>query len=174
MKLLIAHFPDAAKLIMDKCVKPAEHLSPSDRDYTITYDFQLLDPGPDDPAFVQGKRYFGPEVMVQNNQADLLLHPLTQVLLEKKWSSLGKIGFYLSFYTFLAFTILYTVLLIHDRKNDIFSPDFQTTASSMYRRSSFRNSSISFVILIFAAAQVVKEILQIFFQRKMYFSQVRR
>ena len=50
---------------MDKCVKPSEHMSPSDYDYTITYDFQLLDPGPDDPAFVQGKRYFGPEVMVQ-------------------------------------------------------------------------------------------------------------
>ncbi|XP_031549445.1 serine/threonine-protein phosphatase 6 regulatory ankyrin repeat subunit B-like isoform X2 [Actinia tenebrosa] len=173
MKLLIAHFPDAAKLIMDKCVQPAENMSPSHFDYTITYDFQLLDPGPDDPAFIRGKRYFGPEIMVQNNQENLLLHPLTQKLLEKKWSALGKTVYFLSFYTFLAFTILYTVFLVEERRYASFRPLAATNtsqASSIFRKSSL-GGSVPFVILVFAVAQMAKEFLQIFLQRKMYFTQ---
>lgn len=176
MKLLIAHFPDAAKLIMDKCVQPAEHMSPSHLDYSITYDFQLLDPGPDDPASIHGKRYFGPETMVQNNRENLLLHPLTQVLLDKKWSSLGRTVFYLSFLTFLAFTILYTLFLVDERRVASFRPLSATNtsqASSLFRQSRL-GGSVPFVIMIFAVLQMVKEILQIFLQRKMYFTQVRR
>lgn len=176
MKLLIANFPDAAKLIMDKCVQPAEHMSPSHLDYTITYDFQLLDPGPDDPASLKGKRYFGPQVMVENNRENLLLHPLTQVLLDKKWSSLGRIVFSLSFLTFLAFTVLYTIFLVEERRLASFRPLSATNtsqASSIFRQGRL-SASVPFVILVFAVIQMAKEVLQMFLQRKIYFTQVRR
>jgi hypothetical protein len=175
MVLLIAHFPDAAKMIMDKCVQPAEHMNASDPDYTITYDFHLLDPGPDDLAFIRGKRYFGPQTMVKNNRASLLLHPLTQVLLDRKWSSLGKAIYYLSFCTFLAFTITYTVFLVDERNSATFRTRSATNtskASSLFKGGSL-NTGLPFIIMVFAVAQMVKEIFQIILQRRVYFTQVR-
>ena len=115
MKLLIEYFPESAELLMDRCVKRSEMTGSNDPNFSVTYDFHLLDPGPDDKAFVLGRRFFGPSTMVKHQRKKLLLHPLTQVLLNQKWSTFGRIIYYFNFLSYLVFVGLYSAFIIIER-----------------------------------------------------------
>ncbi|WAQ95707.1 TRPA1-like protein [Mya arenaria] len=61
MQLLIDNFAevnacDKIKVVMDNCVQESEHRK-DDPDYSLTYDYKYIDPGPDDPC-CKNRRYF--------------------------------------------------------------------------------------------------------------------
>lgn len=117
MKILIEHSPEAAEVVMDHCVQRSRHIrNVTDPEYSVKYDFSLLDPGPEDPAFVRGKRFFGPTTMVKYGRKKLLRHPLTVKLLSHKWSVFGRVLYYLNFLSYLVFILLYSIFIIKERQ----------------------------------------------------------
>ena len=165
MKLLIAHFPESAELLMDRCVTRSEMKNPNDPEFTITYDFHLLDPGPDDPAFINGRRFFGPSTMVKHKRKELLLHPLTQVLLNLKWSTLGRFVHYFNFLWYLVFVALYSAFIISVRLEFVPGRDTPTGKSQTYQRK-----GLSYTVFTFTVVHLSKEMLQISIERCKYFT----
>lgn len=198
MKLLIEHFPESAELLMDRCVKRSEKIAYDDPNFSVTYDFHLLDPGPDDPAFVNGKRFFGPSTMVKHEQKTLLLHPLTQVLLNQKWSTFGRFIYYFNFLTYLIFVGLYSAFIIIERQKLNFTNTYEVQGldcydepvydendeeivgydqvcypvSEFYEGQTQFSKGFSYIVFIFAIVHLVKEIIQIIIQRFRYFTEI--
>lgn len=177
MKILIEYFPEAASLVMDNCIKRSSHIQ-TDPNYTIQYDFHLLDPGPDDEASLSGNRFFGPKTMVKYHRESLLLHPLTQKLLDLKWASFGRFLYYFNLSTYLVFLITYTVFIITERNNQDFNPlerEPNGTAirrkvvADIFTRATAFNGVVLFLALVFALAHILKELFQLFVQRTNYF-----
>jgi len=176
MKILIEHFPEAASLAMDHCIKRSSHIQ-TDPSYTEYYDFHLLDPGPDDEANLQGNRFFGPTTMVKYNREGLLLHPLTQKLLDVKWASFGRYIYYFNLLTYLVFLVTYTVFVITEREVQDFNPLKEQTngtqravkVTDIFTRPTAFNGGVLFIALIFAGAHIAKEIFQLLVQRMRYF-----
>ena len=108
MKLLIKHFPESAKVLMDHCIDGTEMESSDDPNLTITFNLRFLDPSPTDCTRLGGSRFFGPSTMVKHERRELLFHPLTQVLLNKKWSSFGRLVFYFNFLCYFSFVSIIT------------------------------------------------------------------
>ncbi len=167
MKLLIKHFPESAELLMDRCVKRSEMTNPNDPQFTITYDFHLLDPGPDDPAFLLGQRFFGPSTMVKYKRKELLLHPLTQVLLNLKWSTFGRFVHYFNFLWYLVFVSLYSAFIISVSKAFVSGRYMPSSESQTYPRK-----GLTYVVFIFTVFHLSKEILQISIERFKYFTKI--
>ena len=111
-EVLIQHFPEAAKIVMDRSVQPSTSVNMNDPDYSVRYDFHLLDPGPDDPSSVKGRRFFAPTAMVKHGREQLLQHPLTTKLLEEKWLTFGRIPYYVNFFTYILFVVAYSGFII--------------------------------------------------------------
>ena len=195
MKLLIEHFPESAELLMDRCVQRSNKKSSNDPNFSVTYDFHLLDPGPDDPAFVHGRRFFGPSIMVKHERKKLLLHPLTQVLLNQKWSTFGRFIHYFNFLTYLIFVALYSALLIIERKKLNIATLYEENGKECYNVTNwyhdenetlhenvekicFRyplilsNELFPYTVLVFTVAHLAKEIMQIIIQRFRYFTEI--
>lgn len=174
MQLLIQHFPDAAKIIMNHCVQKPPHMNQSDPSYAVTYDFSLLDPGPDDPAGVKGHPYFGPLTMVEHNRQQLLEHPLTQELLDTKWMSFGRLIFYFNFAIYIIFTACFTSFVVNERARVTFNEDGNVTIHStrVFETSTSLTSYFSYVVIGFALSQMLKECIQIVLQRMNYFKDV--
>ena len=200
MKLLIKHFPESAELLMDRCVKRSEMTGPNDPDFSVTYDFHLLDPGPDDQAFVLGRRFFGPSTMVKHQRKKLLLHPLTQVLLSQKWSTFGRIIYYFNFLSYLVFVGLYSAFIIIERRKLNFTTTYEVQGqecydedlsyydenktwveyyepvcypvSQIYDGQTVFTKGFSYIVFAFAVTHLVKEILQIIIQRVRYFTEI--
>ena len=175
MKILIEYFPEAAYLVMDHCIKRSSHIQ-TDPNYTEWYDFHLLDPGPDDETNLAGKRFFGPTTMVKFNRESLLLHPLTQKLLDVKWASFGRYIYYFNFLTYLIFLITYTVFIVTERNVQDFNPtkaenetDKRVKVTEIFIKSTVFNGGVLYVALVFAFAHILKEIFQLFVQRRRYF-----
>ena len=200
MKLLIEHFPESAELLMDRCVKRSEMTSSNDPQFAVTYDFHLLDPGPDDPACVHGQRFFGPSTMVKHERKKLLLHPLTQVLLNQKWSTFGRFIYYLNFLSYLIFVGLYSAFIVIEREKqnftttfkvqgkDCFFEDFEYVdengslvtgtervcypVSNIYDTETVFSKGFSYIVFGFAVVHLVKEVIQMIIQRFRYFTEI--
>lgn len=198
MKLLIEHFPESAEFLMDRSVKRSEMTSSNDPQFTVTYDFRLLDPGPDDPAFVHGRRFFGPSTMVKHERKSLLLHPLTQALLNVKWSTFGRFVYYLNFLSYLIFVGLYSAFMVIEREKQNFTDTFKVEGkdcrieyyydedengsgilatervcvSDIYETQTVFAKGFSYVVFAFALVHLVKEILQMLIQGFKYFTEI--
>ena len=153
MQLLIEHFPESAELLMDHCIKRSEMKGSNDPNFTVTCDFRFLDPGPDDTTCLRGHRFFGPRTMAKHQRRELLFHPLTQVLLNKKWFTFGRF-FYFNFLFYLVFVGIYTAFLIKF---------FQSSGSCPEIGLFIPITSCIFILLI-------KEIIIICIQRFKYFT----
>ena len=177
MKIFIEYFPEAAEIVMDHCVKRSSHI-PTDPNYTVEYDFHLLDPSPDDEGNHHGQPYFGPTTMVKFRREELLLHPLTKKLLEVKWASFGRFIYYFNLLTYLVFLVTYTVFVITEREAQDFNPTKTisnmtvklVTVSEIFTRPTAFNGAILFIALIFTFAHILKEIFQMVVQRTKYFA----
>lgn len=176
MKILIEHFPEAASVVMDNCIKRSSHIQ-TDPNYTKYYDFHLLDPGPDDETNLAGNRFFGPTTMVKFNRERLLLHPLTQKLLDVKWASFGRYIYYFNLLTYLIFLVTYSIFIVTERNVQDFNPvkpenetGKRVTVSEIFTKSTVFNGGVLFVALIFAGAHIIKEIFQLLVQRRHYFT----
>ena len=110
MGKLIQLFPDAAKSVMDRCI----HRSLAHR--SITYDFSLLDPGPDDQSGPGEEPFFGLMDMVNHKQKELLVHDLSRKLLKIKWRTYGWFIFWTNLALFGFFLFLMTYFMLTQRK----------------------------------------------------------
>ena len=169
MKLLIEHFPESAELLMDRCIKRSEMTSSNDPQFTVTYDFRLLDPGPDDPAFLNGRRFFGPSTMVKNERKQLLLHPLTQVLLNQKWSTFGRFVHYFNFLSYLVFVTLFSAFIVIEREEFAFG---RHRPFSHYEGETYQPNGMSYIVFSFTVVHLSKEILQMSIERFKYFMEI--
>ncbi|XP_068698490.1 transient receptor potential cation channel subfamily A member 1-like isoform X2 [Montipora foliosa] len=176
MKILIEYFPEAASLVMDKCIQRSSHIQ-TDPNYTERYDFHLLDPGPDDESGADGKSFFGPTTMVKFHRESLLLHPLTQKLLDVKWTSFGIYIYYFNLSTYLVFLITHTIFVVTERDAQDFNPVKEepngtsraVAPSDIFSKATEFNGVVLFLALIFAGANVAKEIFQLVLQKWDYF-----
>ncbi|KAL5018902.1 hypothetical protein ScPMuIL_004624 [Solemya velum] len=111
MNRLIKNVPEAALVVMDHCVEYSSHRK-DDENYTLRFDFQYIDPGPDDPSS-QNRRYFAANTMADQQRQELLSHPLLQSFLIMKWNKFGRFIFYLNlllYFLYLALLSAYTIL----------------------------------------------------------------
>ena len=155
MKLLIKHFPESAQLVMDYCIDRSETESSDDPNFTITCNLRFLDPSPTHTTCLRESRFFGPSTMVKHERRELLEHPLTQVLLNKKWSSFGRLVFYFNFMFYFVFVVMFTAFLIRFMQNgDKGLGDF-----FMYP-----------IVFLLIFVQFTKEVIAILVQRFRYFT----
>ena len=153
----------------------SEH-DPSDPNFSASFDFRLLDPGPDEETTGSEEKFFGPTTMVQHNRETLLLHPLTHALLRWKWVILGKGVYYLNLLIYLIFVSLVTTFVVNSRSRvRIF---LNATEEANQDHKLFNNAnrghfslSVPILVVIFAIAQMIKELYQIYLQRLKYFKQ---
>lgn len=108
MSSLIQHYPEAAEVVMDRCVQR----SPS----SITYNFRYLDPGPDDCSGPKRDRYIGLADMIKYKRQELLIHPLAKKLLNLKWHTFGRIIFIANFLLYVFFLNLLSIFLTKQRR----------------------------------------------------------
>ena len=155
MKLLIKHFPESAQLVMDYCIDRSETESSDDPNFTVTCNLRFLDPSPTDTTYLRESRFFGPSTMVKHERRELLEHPLTQVLLNKKWSSFGRLVFYFNFMFYFVFVVTFTAFLIRfTRNSDKGLEDF-----FMYP-----------IVFLLISVRFIKEVIAIVVQRLQYFT----
>ena len=157
MKLLIKHFPESAQLVMDYCIDRSETESSDDPNFTITCNLRFLDPSPTHTICLRESRFFGPSTMVKHERRELLDHPLTQVLLNKKWSSFGRLVFFFNFMFYFVFVVMITAFLIRFMQNG----DKELGDYFIYVYP------IAFLLI---GVQFTKEVMVILVQRLQYFT----
>ena len=155
MKLLIKHFPESAQLVMDYCIDRSETESSDDPNFTVTCNLRFLDPTPTNTICQRGSHFFGPSTMVKHERRELLEHALTQVLLNKKWSSFGCLVFYFNFMFYFVFVVTFTAFLIRFIQNgDKGLGDF-----FLYP-----------IVFLLISVRFIKEVIAILVQRLQYFT----
>ena len=155
MKLLIKHFPESAQLVMDYCIDRSETESSDDPNFTVTCNLRFLDPTPTNAICQRGSHFFGPSTMVKHERRELLEHPLTQVLLNKKWSSFGCLVFFFNFMFYFVFVVMITAFLIRFIQNgDKGLGDF-----FLYP-----------IVFLLISVRFIKEVIAILVQRLQYFT----
>ena len=155
MKPLIKHFPESAQLVMDYCIDRSETESSDDPNFTVTCNLRFLDPTPTNAICQRGSHFFEPSTMVKHERRELLEHPLTQVLLNKKWSSFGRLVFYFNFMFYFFFVVTFTAFLIRFIQNgDKGLGDF-----FLYP-----------IVFLLISVRFIKEVIAILVQRLQYFT----
>ena len=169
LRNLILHFPRVAEVVFDRCVQR----SASPTELCVTYDFRMLDPGPDGHLGQDGKRFSGLETMVEGKQKDLLTHPLSRQLLKAKWRTYGWHVFWLNFLVYVAFIALLTTYILFERTTVVLDRPSRSQSSDDDDDDTNENAAekiIPFCIFIFAAVNILKELYQMFSQRLKYFT----
>lgn len=168
---------------MSQCVHHSPHLNVSDTDYSVTYDFKYLDPGPQ--VNVSSKRFSAVEKMIKHKRERLLLHPLTLKFNERKWNTLGRYGFFINIFTYFTLLILLSIFIVEQRGGAL---DFRATnysgmpngsgkaneyfkpkPSDIYKKDSAFAESVPFIVMIFAVLHNCKEFFQMYMKRWNYF-----
>ena len=159
------------------------HLNISDPDYSVTYDFKYLDPGPQEN--VSSKRFSAVEKMIKYKRERLLLHPLTLKFNERKWTTLGRFGFFINIFTYFTLLILLSIFIDEQREGAL---DFRAAnytgmpngsgkanehlkpkPSDIYKKDSAFAESVPFIVMIFTTLHICKEFFQMYMQRWNYF-----
>ena len=195
ISLLVENFPEAAEVAMTQCVHYSPHLNTTDPEYSITYDFKYLDSGPEVKHC--SERFSTVKTMIQHQRERLLLHPLTLKFNERKWSRLGKFGFFGDFVTYFILLISLTILVVllrgvpdettFDRlqndtgvlseidtseKNDTHGVSSEPPGPSGYvyfDQNSVFARSVPTICLAFVVMHICKESFHIYLQRWRYF-----
>ena len=169
MEKLIQHFPEAAAIVMDHCVQRS-HSDSQER--SITYDFRLLDPGPDGQGS-GGRAFSGMLSMVKYNQQGLLGHALARKLLREKWSSFGQYVFWGNFALYVAFIAMFTTFLLSEREevelDDPRKRNRTAIKTNFFEEKNSFNKVVTWLIIIFAVGHTIKEVYQICLQKWSYF-----
>ena len=172
MRNLILTFPNAAEIVLDRCIQRS---SPTNSERLTTYDFRLLDPGPDGQIGPKGARFSGLATMVEGKQQTLLLHKLSRKLLNVKWMTYGWCVYWTNFIVYLIFIALLTVFLLTER--NAVKPDDPgeregnfTVDDSFHKGKTEFNTAVAYIVAVFALVQILKEIYQVMSQRLQYFT----
>ena len=174
ISLLIENFPDAAEVALNQCVHHSPHLNTTDPEYTVTHDFKYLDRGPEVKDC--RKRFSTVKTMIKHQRVRLLLHPLTLKFNERKWSTLGKLGFFGDFVIYFTLLIFLSLLVFRLRedidppeKTNIYYDHENNVTLIVYDRNSVFMNFVPIICLLFLILQVCKEFFQIYMQRWRYF-----
>ncbi|KAL9969346.1 hypothetical protein ACROYT_G021550 [Oculina patagonica] len=164
MGKLIQRFPDAAKSAMDRCIQG------SLAKRTITYDFRLLDPGPDDQSGPSEEPFFGLMVMVEHKQTDLLVHGLSRKLLSVKWRSYGWFIYWTNLALFSLYLFLLTFFMLNKRKKIVLKRKHDDgDDDDIFQQKDEFSKVTPYLILVFASFHLAKEVYQMVHQRAAYF-----
>ena len=165
MRKLIEKLPDVAEVVLDKCITYSP-LPPSHEDFSVTFNFVHLDP----EANTQFHNCFGPACMAKHRREKLLNHNVTQALLRWKWLILGKFETFFNGVVMAAFVILLSCLFVIERNkiNFSFASSEKTSSGGVESKSAFEKAAPS-VILAFLVIQLIKEVIQMVWQRLSYF-----
>ncbi|XP_077991580.1 transient receptor potential cation channel subfamily A member 1-like [Glandiceps talaboti] len=171
---LIEHLPEVASTVLDRC-QTTSCLDSKSKHYSIQYVFQYLqspigttrDGNPEEPLKALN-------TMVRFNRVNLLSHPVCLNYLGMKWSAYGRpfhllnITVYLIFLAFLTYFVATTnpqVIGVNANGTIDYSGDIHASPDTF-----FTIDYLSlYVISIFAALNVVKEIGQMIQQKFRYF-----
>ena len=170
MGRLIEQFPDAAHVVMDRCIQR----SLSER--SIKYDFILLDPGPDDHSGAKGERFLGLSTMVKHKQQLLLTHALSRKLMVLKWRKFGWFVYGGNLFLYSIFLLFLTIFVLSERETIEFpeprepgeEPEIED--DFFQERNSF-NQAVPYIVIIFAVLHLAKELYQIYSQKFRYFKE---
>ena len=180
ISLLVENFPEAAEVALDQCVHHSHRLNTTDPEYTVTYDFKYLDPGPE--VKKSSKRFSTLKSMIKNKRERLLLHPLTRKFNERKWTTLGKYGFFADFVSYFILLVLLSIFVVEQRgllgvnlsqrlplKVDTSGESHKLKPSDVYTKDFAFAKSVPYIVLLFAILHLCKEFFQIYMQRRNYF-----
>ena len=165
MQKLIEKLPDVAEIVLDQCISYSP-LPPSHEDFSVTFNFILLDPNVDAECL----RYFGPATMAIHRREKLLNHKVTQVLLRWKWMVLGKFVNIINTIAFSVFVILFSLLVAKEREKVelTFTSSEKTTIMEEKSKSAFVKI-VPYVLTVFLVIQLIKEVTQLTWLRLSYF-----
>ncbi|XP_028398467.1 serine/threonine-protein phosphatase 6 regulatory ankyrin repeat subunit B-like [Dendronephthya gigantea] len=97
--------PDVAKVILDRCIEYSGR--EVDKDYKVTYNFELLDSHPE-----LHEDYYGPLTMKVARRYELLTHPLTKQLIETNWKSGVRYIYYAQMFFLALALVSLTIFLL--------------------------------------------------------------
>lgn len=174
MKNLIEKMPQAARAVFDRCIKLSNH-QPNDLEYSIECDFRLLDSSKDDDELLGKKKthsFFAPTVMIENEQENLLSHPLVKGFLSLKWRRIARPITNLTLMLYVIYVTLFTAFLVKRRQGiKLFAPGDNITkeegAKTFLKTRYDLTAPAIIATLIFM--QCLKEIVQMVFQGFKYF-----
>ncbi|XP_072018043.1 transient receptor potential cation channel subfamily A member 1-like [Amphiura filiformis] len=179
---LVELLPDVALAVLDRCEEMIQ--DPNNKNvYGYKYDFRYLQcPKEDQHKFNPGCPYvplLPLNHMVQFNRIDLLSHPVCVNYLSMKWDAYGRIFhlfnlmLYVTFLCFMTSFVCWSASL----KGFLAIQLKDNETCGIYNELDFQDAKMGvfqiiclWVITIFAAGSVIKEILQIIHQRKKYFT----
>ena len=168
MERLIEHFPDAASVVMDRCIQR------SVSEHSIKYDFTLLDPGPDDQSGKNNDRFLGLMTMVKHKQQQLLEHDLSRKLLLLKWRRFGWFVYGGNLLLYGMFLLFMTIFVLTERENIDFpdrdDPKSEPDENFFLEKSEF-NEAVPFIVIFFSLVHIGKELYQIYSQKLRYFTE---
>ena len=138
---------------------------------SIIYDFHLIDPGPDDQSGPNGEPFFALAAMVKHRRKDLLTHALSRKLLKLKWRTYGWFIYWTNLVLYALFLCFMTTFMLTRRKSVTLEDSQNVSKMKKFEITRPINAVIPYLILLFASVHLVKEVYQIFQQRKSYFKQ---
>ncbi|RDD43953.1 Transient receptor potential cation channel subfamily A member 1 [Trichoplax sp. H2] len=182
MQTLIEKLPRVAKAVMDLSI---ERSASGTMDKVIVYDYSLLDPGPALEKQLKMNSKNNPRcntltTMIEHKRTGLLLHELSQALLDAKWRTFGVPIYFsnLILYLFFVGALTYYTIALRPPGN-IVTPDYNsytyTVGNQTYTDYSFTFNSrpvlylSQMVILIFTLVNLITEIAQMYRQKLTYF-----
>lgn len=176
MTALIQGFPEAAELVMDRSVQRSTTTKGKSTSVQIIYNFEYLDPGPNDKSGPEGVRYLSLLDMVKYKRQDLLTHPLARKLLDLKWNKFGKLLYGFNFFLYIVFLNCLT-LFIWDQRQNIYGENTLTNNKTNTNGKNFRKIHIQedfhgfvpLLIMAFSSFHLLKEVYQMYLLRFRYF-----
>lgn len=166
MRKLIEKLPDVAEVVLDKCITYSPH-PPSHDEFSVTFNLVHLDPEPDCHS------YFGPACMAKDRREKLLNHSVTQALLRWKWLILGKCVSLINCVVMATYVILFSYLFVEERNKINFSlTSSEKAANGDVKINSSFELTVAYVLLAFLIVQLIKEVIQIIWQRFSYFRDI--
>ena len=173
MSKLIEASPAAVEIVFDQCIQRSSHNRRS-LNYTVTYDFRLLDPGPQECHGPQHDRFFGLWELLNQEQESLLFHPLPRKLLYKKWLTFGLPVFVLNYAVYLAFVLCLTIFMLTQRRVETFRGSSSSVSGDGdlddVKPANMFNILVSYVGLIFLLINMLKELFEIYVKKLKYFT----
>ncbi|XP_077862816.1 uncharacterized protein LOC102805597 [Saccoglossus kowalevskii] len=172
MRRLIEKLPKVALLAMDRCVHHS-HIDHEDPNLRVTYNYEFLDPGPDDMLMGSNERYFALTTMVKHGREQLLSHELCQTLMALKWTSFVRYFFYTKFLIHVVFMVGLTSYAaisapILTSNLDEYGCSVIGNISSMKRQHGVLLSCIEFAVIGFVLLNVLKATVDMYSQRLRY------
>ena len=118
MENCLENSPEVAKVILDRCIEYSGR--EIDKDYKVTYHFDLLDPSPDEKQV-----FYGPLIMKTARRNELLTHPLTKKLLHVNWKTGVRYIYYTQMFLLAVAMVLLTLFMVWMRR--LIGECYQTT-----------------------------------------------